>query len=153
MNRDQEDRWRIATRRIQVEQNYEEWLSTYDWKWFATLKMTKGRPSRQACISAFEAWINEVQTSEGSSRFRWARVVEKGSCGDNLHVHVLVGGFRNRIAHWSRRWEELGGDALIQRFDPDRGAIKYILKTIDRDGDLDIDFHLPQSQTVTKRRF
>ena|SRR5947207_11302041 len=37
------------------------------------------------------------------------RVLERRSGGDRFHFHVLVGGFRSRMAHWGQRWEQLGG--------------------------------------------
>ena len=131
------------TKRKIIRDEYESWFSSFHWRWFATLKLIKGHPSRKACLSVFDRWITELKDNEGSSRFRWVRVLERGAYGDNFHLHVLVGGFRNRMADWGRRWERLGGEALIKRFDPDQGAIPYILKSIDREGDLDVDYELP----------
>ena len=69
--------------------------------------------------------------------------MERGGSGQNLHFHVLVGGLRNRLRHWESHWNELGGEALIGKFDPDKEGILYLMKEMDDSGYLDIDFSLP----------
>ena len=70
--------------------------------------------------------------------------MERGALGAHAHGHVLVGGFANRRTRWARRWSELGGDALISPYDPDRKGILYMLKSTGEAGDLDFDFKLPK---------
>jgi hypothetical protein len=128
-----------------IKDNYAAWFSEYHWRWFTTLKITSGRPSRRRAIATFDQWIAEMAEQEGSSRFRWVRVLERGAIGDHLHFHAVIGGFRSRMAHWCKRWEELGGEALIEKYNPDEAGILYLLKTM-RHGDIDLDFKLPQKR-------
>jgi hypothetical protein len=132
-----------STRETQI-QAYKKWLDKQSWAWFATLKINSGKPSVRRAKQLFERWIAELGAREGGPDFRFARVLEKGSLGNNPHFHVLIGGLRNRIQDWTERWETLGGEALIKRFDPERGGIFYILKEMDNDGNLDLDISLPK---------
>jgi hypothetical protein len=63
----------------------------------------------------------------------------------NPHLHVLIGGLRNRMRTWESHWAEAGGDAMIQRFDPTQLGILYMLKQTDSRGHLDIELELPKS--------
>jgi hypothetical protein len=127
----------------QLKDSYQEWFSAWEWRWFLTMKIDSGRPSRRRAIALFDQWIGELGKAEGSSSFRWIRVLEHGRDGDHLHIHALIGGFRNRKAHWGRRWEKLGGEVVIERYNPDEGGIRYLLKTMNTDGDIDLDYQLP----------
>jgi hypothetical protein len=126
-----------------LKDQYQEWFSAWKWRWFLTMKIERGRPSRHRAIALFEQWIEELGKAEGSSSFRWVRALERGRDGDHLHFHALVGGFRNRKAHWGRRWEQLGGEVVIETYNPDEGGMRYLLKTMKNDGDLELDFHIP----------
>jgi hypothetical protein len=44
-------------------------------------------------------------------------------------VHLAFGG-----QEFLKRWEELGGEALIETYNPDEAGILYLLKTMNRDG-------------------
>jgi hypothetical protein len=128
-------------------QGYREWFANYRWSWIATLKLTSGVPKRWRVKQLFEAWISALRNEEGDEKFRWVRVIEPGRRGTNPHVHVLIGGLRNRMKTWENRWAELGGEAMIRRFDPKQEGILYMLKTTGSDGDLDIDYELPKSES------
>ena len=101
-----------------------------------------GRPSRRRSNELFDRWVENLERKEGGRHFRWVRVLEHGANGDNDHFHVLVGGLRSRRRHYEKQWSKHAGSALIERFDPSLPGIKYLLKTIDRDGDLDIAYEL-----------
>jgi hypothetical protein len=126
-----------------LKQEYKRWLRRYSWAWFGTLKITSGMPSKRRANQMFERWISELRRTEGAEDFRWVRVLEKGGSGQNLHFHVLVGGLRNRRKHWEAEWIQLGGEALIGKFDPAKEAILYMTKEMNDSGNLDIDFCLP----------
>ncbi len=128
----------------ELNNRYIAWFSQYEWRWFITQKITNGRPSKTRAIALSDQWLDELGKTEGSPHFRWVRVLERGKNGDHLHFHLLVGGFRNRMAHWGRRWEELGGDVLIENYNSEEGGIAYLLKGMKRNGDIDIDFKLPK---------
>jgi len=127
----------------QVKNEYYKWIAEQNWNWFTTLKIESGRPSKRRALELCDQWLEEIAKADGSSWFRWVRVLEKGESGNHFHFHLLVGGFRNRMATWGRRWEQLGGEALIEKFNSDEGGIRYLLKTMKQNGELDIDFHLP----------
>jgi hypothetical protein len=136
----------MDSRHVAIKDSYEKWLSEYEWRWFTTLKITSGRPSRHRAVATFDQRITEMAEQEGSSRFRWVRVLEEGARGDHLHFHVVIGGFRSRMAHWGRRWEELGGEALIEKYNPDEAGVLYLLKTMKGNEEIDLDFKLPQKR-------
>lgn len=136
-----------------LKQEYNRWLRRYSWAWFGTLNITSGMPSERRAKELFAQWISDLRRSEGAEDFRWVRVMERGGSGQNLHFHVLVGGLRNRRKHWESQWEELGGEALIGKFDPDKEAILYMMKEMDDRGNLEIDFCLPNhKQSVPSAR-
>jgi hypothetical protein len=137
-------------KREELIREYDRWLRTFSWNWYATLKFTSGLPSDRRAISVFNKWAFDLKRLEGASEFRWVRVMEKGWCGSNCHFHVLIGGLRNRPQHWASRWNALGGNALIQAFHPEQDGIKYILKTMNEDGELDIDFELPAGDQTSE---
>jgi hypothetical protein len=121
-------------------QGYREWLDRFRWSWFATLKVTSGFPSDRKARRMFESWIAELEARDGASDFRWAAVLEKGADGTNRHLHVLVGGLRNRRQFWTEQWDRRGGQALIEPYDSSRNGILYLLKSTTDDGDLGIEF-------------
>ena len=136
-----------------LKREYDRWFRHYSWAWFGTLKIASGMPSERRAKDLFRQWISDLRRSEGTEDFRWVRVMERGATGQNLHFHVLVGCLRNRRQHWESQWEELGGEALIGKFDPDKKAILYMTKEMDDSGNLDIDFRLPdQKQSVPQGR-
>jgi RNA recognition motif. (a.k.a. RRM, RBD, or RNP domain) len=127
-------------------QAYLRWFKKYRWAWFCTLKITSGIPSDRRARDSFDNWISELRQLEAGEDFRWARVLERGPTGGNRHFHILVGGLRNRLKFWGERWNELGGDALISRYDPEQNGILYLLKSMSERGDLEIDFELPEEK-------
>ncbi len=85
-----------------------------------------------------------MKREDGADYFRWVRVTERGSFGDNLHFHVLIGGLRDRSKWpWILRWEELAGDCIISYYRPFAGGIRYMLKTASPDRDFEIEIELP----------
>jgi hypothetical protein len=130
-------------RREQAIQQYREWLDQFRWDLYCTLKIVSGRPSDRHAKNLFDRWIKDVETTDGGSRFRWVRVMEYGSLKSNPHFHVLIGGLRNRAKFWERKWSDLGGNALITPFDAKQLGILYMLKSVDGNGDVDIEFKLP----------
>jgi hypothetical protein len=130
----------------EIRDNYQSWLTECRWRWFTTLKITSGRPSRRRAIATFDQWITEMAEREGSSRFRWARVLEQGIGGDHFHFHAVIGGVRSRMAHWGKRWQQLGGEALIETYNPEEAGVLYLLKTMKSSGDIDLDLKLPQNR-------
>lgn len=88
-----------------------------------------------------------MNAEDGSDTFRWVRALEKGASGRNTHFHALVGGFRNRPQFWAKRWEHRGGEALIEPYDSTRQGLLYLLKGMNEEGNIDIEFKLPSPST------
>lgn len=125
-----------------IEDSYANFISEWDWQWFATLTF-RGLASKSRAERRFEEWINTLKCEVGHTRFRYVRVTERGETA-GLHFHLLVGGLRNTSPNrWIRLWEKLGGDAQIEAFDEEKNGIRYILKTLSPDGDIDIEFEFP----------
>jgi RNA recognition motif. (a.k.a. RRM, RBD, or RNP domain) len=130
-------------KREQAIQEYKRWLQRFSWSWFGTLKITSGAPTDAAAKRLFGIWVSEIKRVEAGCSFRWVSVLERGRMKTNRHFHVLVGGLRNRRREAESRWNFLGGNAVIDRYDPERNGLLYMLKTMGEDGDIDIDFNLP----------
>ena len=130
-------------RREQVIQELRRWLEAFEWTWFVTLKLCSGTPSVRRAKRLCDQWLAGLEREEGGRDFRWFRTLEVGALG-TIHFHIIVGGFRNRRAYWTRRWAEVAGDALITAYDPEQKGIFYLLKTTDNNGELDFDCELPK---------
>ena len=103
--------------------------------------MGSGRPSRRRAEQKFREWIKELREKYGSEQFRFFRVIESALHKNNFHIHGLVGGLRNRRIEFEERWAEIsGGDAQIERYNPEKKARYYMMKEMSDDGDLDLDF-------------
>ena len=126
-------------------------LQQYSWDWSGTLRMTAIPSDRQA-LTIFDQWVSGMRRLDGGPSFRFFRVLERGIAGGNRHFHILIGGLRNRRRYWQQKWNDLGGDALITRYDPDKKGILYMLKGMDEDGYLNFDCDLPsdEAQPVPK---
>lgn len=122
-------------------QAYAEFLERKEWWWWFTLNMGSGRPSRRRAEQKFREWIKELREKYGSEQFRFFRVIESALHKNNFHIHGLVGGLRNRRIEFEERWAEIsGGDAQIERYNPEKKARYYMMKEMSDDGDLDLDF-------------
>lgn len=130
--------------REELIQAYAEFLDREVWWWFFTLTMGSGRPSRRRADLKFREWIKELREKHGSKRFRFFRVIETALHRNNPHIHGLVGGLRDRRREFEERWAKIGGgDAKIEMYDPDKKAIFYMMKEMDDDLNLDLDFDIP----------
>lgn len=133
----------MKDRREESIQEFRRWLEEYTWALYCNLKITSGIPSDRRARKIFDEWISDLRRVEGGDNFRWFRVQERGIGGNNLHFHALIGGLQNRRIRLERKWNDLGGDALITPFDPEQNGILYLLKSMSKDGDLDFDCQLP----------
>jgi hypothetical protein len=131
-------------RREQAIQEYAQWLGKYGWTWYGTLNIRSGTPSDSFAKELLHDWLSEIKRLEGGPQFRYFAVMERGSITRHRHYHVLVGGLRNRRKEAISRWNFLGGDAVIQSYDPAKNGILYALKTMDDSGNLASDFDLPK---------
>lgn len=136
---------RMTTGRELIE-GYAGWWKGWSWDWFVTLTYA-GFPWRSTALRKFQKWIADLQKEQGTSEFRFVRVIETGAFGNNVHVHLLVGGLKEKArlfpGEWRDRWEKIAGRAAIVRFDPEKGGVYYVLKTLDPARDFDVDFYFP----------
>jgi hypothetical protein len=134
----------ITEHREESIQAYAKWLKQYNWAWFGTLRIMSGVPADTCAWSLFDEWIAELRRVEGGPEFRFFCVLERGTLTRHRHFHVVVGGFRNRREEAASRWNWLGGDALLQRYDPQKNGLLYLLKSMTGDGNLEMKFQLPR---------
>jgi hypothetical protein len=121
---------------------YADWLQKYNWTWFCTLTF-KGAPPLKRADRLFRVWISEIKQSEGTKKFSWVRVTERGAFGDNIHFHALIGGLRDASKwRWMFRWEELAGEANILYYVPKLGGVQYMLKEARPGCDFDIEIEI-----------
>ncbi len=138
-------------KRDELISGYVEWLSCFKWNFFGTLTFRRPDISTQRANQIFQQWIGEIKNDDGTTKFRWFRVTERGAFGDHLHFHVLVGGLRSGTRHyWVYRWQELAGDASISYYSRFGSAVRYVVKTARPGRDFEIDFDLPRKATSYK---
>ena len=130
------------TREEQFKDEHADWLSAYKWDWFATLKLDFGFPSRRKALMAFDTWLDGLERGEGGRRFRWIRVISHDGNWNDICLYVLVGGLHSRRLYYQRQWARNHGRALIEHFDPSLCGIRCLVKAMDRDHNLEIDYGL-----------
>jgi hypothetical protein len=127
---------------------YGDWLGEWTWDLFGSLTFP-GYPSVTKAERVFSKWIGDIEKLAGTRKFRYVQVLERGADGENVHFHVLIGGLkpsaRRMPLKWAGRWQQIAGYAVIQRFDPDRGGIYYLLKTLVPDSAFAITLHFSEA--------
>lgn len=124
-------------------QRYLRLRERYTWPWHVTLEGAPGRFSERRAQLLWDDWIYYLDADEGTDDFRWFRTFERAPGNASFRIHAIIGGLRNRTRIWEQRWIKTGGDARIDRFDPERDEILALLKDKQADGDLECDFELP----------
>jgi hypothetical protein len=111
------------------------WLHTFSWGWWCHLTF-RLPPAREKAEKLFTAWIHRLnQKIFGRSFYRfhtgarWARGIEWQRRGA-IHFHVLIAETEQLdIKEAVRKWRKLsGGNAVIDLYDPTRGATHYLAK-------------------------
>jgi RNA recognition motif. (a.k.a. RRM, RBD, or RNP domain) len=113
------------------------------WPWYVILEGPPGRFSDRRAKLLWDDWIYYLDADEGTDDFSWFRTFERAPGNISFRIHAIIGGLRNRTRIWEQRWIKTGGDARIDRFDPERDEILALLKDKQADGDLECDFELP----------
>jgi hypothetical protein len=130
-------------KRKQAIREYRQWLENFGWAWYVRLKIRARALTDAGMKQLFYEWISDVERLHGGTGFRWVYVLEQGRTKGKRHFHVLIGGLRSIQKELASRWIVIGGDSVIDRYDPDKDGIHSMLKTMDDNGRLDIDFKLP----------
>jgi hypothetical protein len=121
---------------------YAGWLSSFKWELFATLTF-ESQPTRLKALRLFKQWLDDIQKETNAKRMHWVCVTETGAGDQHLHLHVVLGGLPPLdLGRWSRHWRTLAGRAYIERFDPKKGGLKYLLKSLLIDDDSMLNFDL-----------
>jgi len=130
---------------------YEQWFGTKRWHLIGALTFA-ARPSPSKADSIFRKWISEMKLNEGTSDFSWVRVTEHGADRQNLHFHVLIGGWAGESKWpWVLRWNELAGDCIISYYNASAGGIRYLLKTAHPNRDFEIEIEMPSPPAAGQR--
>ena len=126
-----------------------QFLSGFHWQFFATATF-----ARPVCLAASSSAAAEWIESFGSDAYAFV-AHERGTAGDRVHCHALLGGIfshRSEIdrltAHTRLRERWTHGDLQVQKYDPRRGAAFYLSKCPD---DADIIGHLSKHRSRRKR--
>jgi hypothetical protein len=129
--------------RKDVIDGYEEWLKRFRWSLFGVLTFRRLLPSSRA-KRLFHQWIDEMRRADGAADFRWVCVTERGSFGDYLHFHILIGGLRvGSKWPWLFRWNEMAGECWLSYYHSRDGGLRYMLKKARPGHDFEIDMELP----------
>lgn len=137
--------------RDELMEGYVELLQRFKWNFFGTLLFSIPDISPRRANRVFHQWISEMKNEDGTKKFRWFRVTERGAFGDHFHFHILVGGLKegSRLP-WLVRWEQLAGHAVLTYHRRSGGATRYILKTLRPGHDFEIDFDLSRADSKKK---
>lgn len=133
------------------QENYENWLQPYDWRWYCTFAFDR-RVSGDTACRIFQNWIEIMEDTEPYP-VSWARALELGPETGRYHIHAVFAGIYRRINSYIVLWEEEFGDVEIDDFDENRGGIAYMLKSLNTEGKeyyVDMSLH-PQNLRASRR--
>lgn len=110
----------------QVQRTLGEWLRSYEWTYWLTLTVD-GKWSAGRLGPTFEREFVRFATKVSQGPVRFAYVIEGGVLGDQPHLHALLW-VRGALdcGRLSEAWRH--GRALVQVYDPSRGAAHYLAK-------------------------
>ena len=77
-------------RRETLIHGYDDFLKRYDWSWWGSLQLKSGRPTTKEAERRFNKWIEKLQAEEGTSKFRWVRIIEPGHLRRKPHASDRV---------------------------------------------------------------
>lgn len=116
------------------------WLQEREWSHYCTLTF-RFAISVERATRDFEQFVRRLN-KYADNRIDWASVLET-SPGDLIHLHALVGQTDHlTVARVEQAWKS--GITQIRRYDPRRGAARYMTKAINNRG-IEIDV----SRTLT----
>jgi len=121
------------------------WLQEYSWSWSANLKLPADT-NRMRREYMFDNWISALRYRDGTADFHWVSVAEARFMKTRPEFHVLIGGLRSRLEYWASQWNQVGGTAIIEKFDPKRNEASF-LPRVDAMGDedtLEVESEFPQ---------
>lgn len=119
---------------------YTEFLKQFEWSHFATFTAATSSDDR-LLYRLPQAIRNMEKAAKGPVRAFWVR--ERGTCG-TPHLHALLTGTEGlSCKQIDRAWRI--GRADVQSFDPSRGAVYYLTKSLlEPDARWDLSSRLPR---------
>jgi hypothetical protein len=145
---------------LDLQKGWQEFISRYDFDLFVTLTFREDIKHRKA-VTRFKKWLGSLNHALFGWRYkrkglgiRYAVAYESQKRG-TLHLHVLLGaeGLKElNMEYMAKLWKCNGqrdkngtlidrivnGHAVIDIYDPARGAIQYMTKHIFKDGEIDM---------------
>jgi hypothetical protein len=126
---------------IEGRKNQAEWLRTWNWRWWTTLTFSRdvGRDQANALLDDF---LGELEAAFHDSLTCMIGQEQKTYSGSGkpavrVHFHLLIGSAVNLPALAIVNWWQLtkfggsrtsGASADVRVYDPNRGAVNYLLK-------------------------
>ncbi len=122
-----------------VRATWAEWLQAFEWSHYCTLTF-RLPTSVEGARREFQWFVRGLE-HRAYNRVEWASVIEI-SPGDLIHLHALVGQTDHlTVARVEQAWRS--GITRIRRYDPRRGAARYMTKAINNRGiEIDVSRHL-----------
>ena len=126
---------------IEGRKNLGDWLRGWDWRWWVTLTSSRDLAPDEAdallddCLGELEAVFHDSLTCMiGQEQKTYSGC---GKPAGRVHFHLLIGSAVNlpasAIVNW-RQQSKFGGSrtsgagAYVRSYDPNRGAVSYLLK-------------------------
>jgi hypothetical protein len=149
----------VRRNRLPIETAWVDFLSKYEWQWFATFTF-KEAIHPEAADKRFRYWTRVLDESNGVNprkpatskrRCFWVRGLE-WQRRDVLHFHALMGNLPYEICStpqmklWQEAWLTLGertGFAKILPVGLIGGACGYVSKYCAKGGEIDVSTNLP----------
>jgi hypothetical protein len=111
-----------------------EWLAGWEWKWWVTLTFSHDLGPQRAS-SVLREYLNEVESIHRDSLT--CLIAQEQKPAERVHFHLLIGSsadlaprtLQDLWAHPKYGGSKTRGpSADIQRYDPERAALRYMLK-------------------------
>lgn len=138
----------MEMKKMEYAKEYRRWLREYSWSLYANLRVPPGTNWIRRDYM-FDTWIASLRRNEGAKDFRWVSVAETRFMKTRPELHIWIGGLQSRLEYWASRWEQLGGKASIERFDPPQHETfcQTRVETMDDEDTLEIESEFPQKET------
>jgi hypothetical protein len=151
----------VKRQRLPIEQAWVQFLSQYEWQWFATFTF-KDETHPEAASKRYRFWIKLLNDSNGFKSNRktthkraaiWVRGLEWQK-RNVVHFHCLIGNLPYELTSraqrdlWEQAWLLMGntGFARIATVSEIGGVSGYVSKYCAKDGEIDISSNLPNPE-------
>ncbi len=115
--------------RIKARKELGPWIQTFTWDHFTTLTF-KHSQTETTARTHFTRWIRRLE-QQAQRSVGWVQALERGAAG-RLHFHVLTVG-TDQLAPRAIEIAWRCGRADASRYDPGKGAARYLTKDVGAD--------------------